>query len=131
MLIPTKSGGQIFVNLRKNKEKKNIFFSPFEKSFPTPLPFLLIPFVWLLLLFFLMWDPHVPLFHFLVRFSPETIYFVLVSVPSILNGKSLTICYFSGFSLKILFCGVHLMHIASNFVKIQLSQNSTKFDWVT
>ena len=23
------------------------------------------------------------------------------------------------------------MHIDSNFVKIQLSQNSTKFDWIT
>ena len=38
---------------------------------------------------------------------------------------------FSRFSLNFLFCGVHLMPIASNFVKIQLSQNSTKFDWVT
>ena len=52
-------------------------------------------------------------------------------VPSILNGNYLTIWYFSGFSLKFSFCGVHLMPIASNFVKIQLSQNSTKFDWVT
>ena len=39
--------------------------------------------------------------------------------------------FFLGFSLKFSFCEIHLMPIASNFVKIRLSQNSIKFDWVT
>ena len=39
--------------------------------------------------------------------------------------------FFLGFSSKFSFCGVHLMPIASNFMKIQLSQNLMKFDWVT
>ena len=38
--------------------------------------------------------------------------------------------FFWDFS-KNLFFGVHSMPVASNFVKIRLSQNSTKFDWVT
>ena len=67
---------------------------------------------------------------FSVCFSSEIIYFIPVSVPSILNENSLTILHFSGFSLKFSFCGVYLMPIALNFVKIKLSQNSTKFDWV-
>ena len=38
--------------------------------------------------------------------------------------------FFGFFSKNIIF-GVHSMPVASNFVKIRLSQNSTKFDWVT
>ena len=36
-----------------------------------------------------------------------------------------------GIFFKNLIFGVHSTPIASNFVKIRLSQNSTKFDWVT
>ena len=66
-----------------------------------------------------------------IRFSPKIIYFISVSVPFILNGNSLNISHFLGFSSKIPFSGVHSMPVTSNFVKIRLSQNSTKFDWVT
>ena len=38
---------------------------------------------------------------------------------------------FFGIFFKIFILGVHYQPIASNFVKIQLSQNSMKFDWVT
>ena len=48
-----------------------------------------------------------------------------------LKWKFFNYLTFLRFSLKFSFCGVHLMSIASNFVKIQQSQNSTKFDWVT
>ena len=50
--------------------------------------------------FFFRWDPHVPLFPFLVCFSPETIYFVPVSILFILIEYSLNICHFSEFFLK-------------------------------
>ena len=48
-----------------------------------------------------------------------------------LKWKFFNYLTFLGFSLKFSFCGVHSMSIALNFVKIRLSQNSTKFDWVT
>ena len=48
-----------------------------------------------------------------------------------LKWKFFNYLTFLGFSLKFSFCGVHLMSIVSNFMKILLSQNSTKLDWVT
>ena len=48
-----------------------------------------------------------------------------------LKWKFFNYLTFFWISLKFSFCGVHSMSIASNFVKIRLSQNSTKFDWVT
>ena len=47
--------------------------------------------------------PRVTLLRF--RSCPKTIYFVPVSVPSILNGHSLNIRYFLGFSKKSHFRG--------------------------
>ena len=69
--------------------------------------------------------PSVTLLRFCSR--PETIYFVLVLVPSILNGNYLNILRFS----KNLAFRVHSTLVASKFVKIRLSRNSTKFVWVT
>ena len=48
-----------------------------------------------------------------------------------LKWKFFNYLTFFGIFFKFYFCGVHSMSIASNFVKIRLSQNSTKFDWVT
>ena len=48
-----------------------------------------------------------------------------------LKWKFFNYLIFSRFSLKFSFCGVHSMSIALNFVKIRLSYNSMKFDWVT
>ena len=82
MFIPTNSDGQKLVNLRKELKEKKIFFSSdifFKISTPPSASLLFLP-----LVFFFKWDPHVPLFHFLVRFSPETIYFVPVSISFIL-----------------------------------------------
>ena len=39
--------------------------------------------------------------------------------------------FFWDFLQNFRFFGVHSMSIASNFVKIQLSHNLMKFDWVT
>ena len=48
-----------------------------------------------------------------------------------LKWKFFNYLTFFGIFFKIFVLWVYLMSIASNFVKIQLSQNSTKFDWVT
>ena len=102
--IPTKSDGQISVNLRKIKEKKKeyIFFSPSQISFRTPGRFVVLPFVCFLfcLLFFSFSLSGTHMSHFLpfsVRFSPETIYFVSISISFILIEYSLNICHFSEF----------------------------------
>ena len=103
MFIPTKSDGQISVNLRKIKEKKkNIFFSPSQISFPTPGRFVVLPYVFFFVLSsffsFSLNGTHMSLFlPFSVLFSPEIIYFVSVSISSILVEYSLNICDFSEF----------------------------------
>ena len=48
-----------------------------------------------------------------------------------LKWKFFKYLIFFGIFFKIFVYWVHLMPIASNFVKIRLSQNSMKFDWVT
>ena len=132
MFIPTKSDGQIFVNLRKNKEKKKyIFFLPLRNHFPRlchSFLFLLFGFCFC---FFFMWDAHVPLLHFLVRFSPETIYFIPVSILFILIEYSLNICHFSRFFKNLVF-RFHSTLVRLEIRKIfRLSRNSTKFFRVT
>ena len=52
------------------------------------------------------------------RFHHETIYFISVSVPSILNRHSLNILHFHDFSKNLIF-GVHLTSVVSKFVKIR------------
>ena len=89
-----------------------------------------------------MWDPHVPFLPFSVRFSPETIYFVSVSILFIIIEYSLNICPVSilfiliEYSLNI----CHFLRFFKNLVfkfhstgleirKIfRLSRNLTKFD---
>ena len=76
-------------------------------------------------LFLLMWDPHVPLYSFLVHLSLETNYFVPVSISFIIIEYSLNICHFSAFS-KISFSGFTL-NTGLEFRKIfRLSRNLTK-----
>ena len=111
MFIPIKSGGQIFVNLRKNKEKKKIF----KKKFSGP-PRLLFAFRGFILvfnfcLFFFRWDSYVPFYSFLVRLSPETNYFVPVSILFILIEYSLYVCNFSEFFKNPVF-RFHSIHVA-------------------
>ena len=77
MFIPMKSDGQIFVNLRKNKEKKKINKIPSLSVSPSR-PFTFSPVHFDCHLFFFMWDPYVLFYSFLVRLSPETNYFVPV-----------------------------------------------------
>ena len=55
-------------------------------------------------------------FHFLVRFSPETIYFVSVSIFFILIEYSLNICHFSKFFKNPVF-RFHSTLVAYKFVK--------------
>ena len=87
---------------RRNKLKK---ISPPTKSVLTSLPIALT----LMLVFFLIkWDPHVPFYFFLVRFSPETIYFVPVSISFIIIEYSLNICHFFLDFSKIPFSGFTL-----------------------
>ena len=80
MFIPTKSDGQIFVNLRKNKEKKF-----FLKKFSLDLHafcLLSVASFWFLtfVYFFFLGGTHMSLFlHFSVHLSPGTNYFVPVS----------------------------------------------------
>ena len=51
-----------------------------------------------------LYGTHMSLFiHFLVRLSPETIYFVPVSISFILIEYSLTICNFSEFFKNLVF----------------------------
>ena len=79
------SDGQVSVNLRKKIIEKNsktfLYLTRILSIF-----FLKLSFVCLFLFFFFLskWDPYVPLFHFLVRFSSETIYLVPVSILFIL-----------------------------------------------
>ena len=80
MFIPTKSDGQIFVNLRKNKEKKN-FFKKFSLDLHAFYLFSVASFWFLTFVyFFFRWDPYVSFLHFSVHLSPETNYFVPVSI---------------------------------------------------
>ena len=58
-----------------------------------------------------------------VRFSLETIDFVSVQVSIILNGHSLNIVNFLDFSKNPVF-GVHMMPVASKFVKISTVSES-------
>ena len=104
MFIPTNSDDQISVNLRKKTKKiiKLNIFSP-SSSFPSvslPFGFFLLLFDFFLFLFLLN-GTHMSIFlHFLVRLSPETNYFVPVSISFILNEYSLYTFYFSIFFLK-------------------------------
>ena len=97
-----KCDDQIFVNLRKIKEKKkNIFFLPlkFRSSSPAGLlSFLLFVFFCFVFFSFSLSGTHMSLFlPFSIRFSPETISFVPVSISFILIEYSLSICHFSKF----------------------------------
>ena len=102
MFIPTNSDGQVFVNLRKKIiEKKFKNFSLFSYCFVRLcLNSSCLFVVYLFFLFFsfsLGVGPTCPFIQFLVRFSPETIYFVPVSISFIIIEYSLTICHFSEF----------------------------------
>ena len=65
------------------------------------------------------------------RFNFETIYFRPGFNSIYLKWKFFNYLTFSGFFSKIPLFGFHSTDVASNFVKIRLSRNSTKFDWVT
>ena len=94
MFDPTKSDGQKLGNRRKKIKniKKNInFLSPSSDPLPNEN---IIPFFFFFVcfsFFFFKVGLTYPLLLFSVCFSPETIYFVPVSVSSILNGNSLNI----------------------------------------
>ena len=96
MFISTKSDGQIFVNLRKKRiEKKMKIFSPLMHY---PLCPSFSDFVFVFFFSFSLSETHMSLlFHFLVHFSLETIYFVPVSISFIQIEYSLNICHFSKF----------------------------------
>ena len=83
-----------------------------------------------LLLFFLS-GTHMSLFALLGPFQSQNNLFHPRFSSIYLKWKFFNYLTFLGFSLKFSFCGVHLMPIASNFVKIRLSLNSMKFDWIT
>ena len=94
MFIPMKSDGQNFVNMRKNKENKKKFKTSSTLCHAPHCCFLLLHFAFHL--FFFLVGPICPFFFlFLVRFSPETIYFVPVSISFILIEYSLSIFHFS------------------------------------
>ena len=82
--------------MRKNniKKKKSLLNSDFAlpSSFDVFFFFLSSSFS-----YFFMWDPHVHFIPLLVRLSPETNYFVPVSILFILIEYSLNIFYFSEF----------------------------------
>ena len=96
MFIPTNSDGQISVNLRKKnyriKTKK-------INSLIMPSVFLSRPLLCLFVFGFLFQvGPTCPFFfHFSIIFSPETIYFVPISISFILNEYSLYTWHFSEF----------------------------------
>ena len=94
MFIPTNFDGQKLANLRKKTKRINKLkkISLTARIRPSPsFPFAFISF------FFFKWNPHVLLFHFLVRLNFETIYFVPVSISFILIEYSLNIFHFSEF----------------------------------
>ena len=100
MFIPTKSDDQIFINLRKTnrKKKKNLKFylPPTLCSFRLLLPPFTCCFAsFYFYFYFSLGGTHKSLFlHFSLRFSPETIYFVPVSISFIIIEYSLNICHF-------------------------------------
>ena len=89
MFDPTNSDGQNSVNQRE-KEKKN---KENKKKLPYLLsgasPPLIIHFVFLFFFIICVGPTYHILLHFLIRFSPETIYFVPVSISFILIEYSL------------------------------------------
>ena len=101
MFIPTNSDGLIFVNLRKKKIDKKILKK--KLSFLNLLLLLTSNYSVCLLFFFSfsLSGTHMSLFiSFFVRFSPETIYFVRVSISFILIEYSLNIYHFFEIFLK-------------------------------
>ena len=130
MFDPTKSDGRNSVNRRekrekkkKKKKKKYLSDAPSLSLSATPIPFVF---------FFFNWDPHVPFFfHFLIRFSPETIYFVPVSISFILIEYFFKYFPFYGIFQKSRF-QVSLYTRRLEIRKIfRLFRNSMKFFWVT
>ena len=99
MFIPTKSDGQVFMNLRKkiSKNKKKKKKTKLTSLHPEEIMNKLFDLFLFLFFFFFKWDPHVPFSLFLDPFQPETIYFVPVSISFILIEYSLYICNFLEF----------------------------------
>ena len=115
MFIPKKSDGQISVNMRNKLKEKKIKKNSISLYPLLPRSFLRHSSL-LFSFFFLMWDPYVPLFHFLVRFNPKTIYFVPVSISFIIIEYSLNIYLFSEFFKNPVF-RFHSISIAYKFVR--------------
>ena len=105
VFIPTNSDGQIFVNLRKKNyriKKLKINFLLLPSVFLSR-PHLCLFYSFFFIFNFFKWDPQVHFYSFLVRFSPETNYFVLVSISFILIEYSLNIFHFSEFFKNLIF----------------------------
>ena len=105
MFIPTKSDGQKLGNLRKKTKRINIKKKIFSVICLSIRPFVnlgsIIVLFFVLFFVFFSSGTHMSLFiPFSVRFSPETIYFVPVSILFILIEYSLNTCHFSEFFLK-------------------------------
>ena len=122
VFIPTNSDGQISVNLRnkliEEKIKIKLSLLIFVLSRLMSSHFLLC---------FFFSGTHMSLFlSFSVRFSPETIYFVPVSISFIIIEYSLNIFHFFGIFQKSRFqvsLYIHRLEIRKIF---RLSRNSTK-----
>ena len=113
MFLPTKSDGQIFVNLRKKRREK-IFKKILSPPNATAGFCFLVCFSYLS---FFLSGTHMSLFlHFSIRFSPETIYFVPVLISFILIEYSLNICHFSDFFKNPVF-RFHSISVAYKFIK--------------
>ena len=67
--------------------------------------------------FIFKWDPYVPFFHFLVRFSSEISDFVPVSISFIIIEYSLNICHFFSRFFKNLVLRFHSTPVAYKFIK--------------
>ena len=128
MFIPTKSDDQKLGNLRK-KIKKIIKLKIFSLLPNSHAAFVILAHLMFCCCFFFysLYGTHMSLFlHFSVRFSPETIYFVPISISFILIEYSLNICHFFGifqksrFQVSLYICRLEIRKI------FRLSRNSTK-----
>ena len=118
MFISTKSDGQIFINLKKKRIKKKKIKNSLSPHALYIIPSASFCFRFCLLFFsFSLSGTHISLFlPFSIRFSPETIYFVRVSISFILIEFSLNICHFSEFFKNPVF-RFHSTLVAQKFVK--------------
>ena len=121
MFIPTKSDGQISVNLRKTnireKKIKIILSSPCSLCSLSVFYFCCLLFVFYFVFFFSLSETHISFFlPFSIRFSSETIYFFPISISFILIEYSLHIFHFSEFFKNLVF-RFHSIFVAYKFVK--------------